>query len=137
MEYTESNMTKRHPFIIYAPSNYSSSIEDHKMSLVSLQRPKSHENETLLLFSEVGIKLALVLTSAFIILGFAAFCMHWLPRKANKYRRLSSVPTLRDKLKYSVKTQQSLLQQEETEYPQGSSDTERCVVPILTEVTRI
>ena len=133
----ECNKTNHEHYASHAPSNYSSSFEDHKLFLVSIQRPKSQENETLILFSQVGIKLVLVLTSAFIILGFASFCIRWLPKKAAKYRRLSSPSILHEELKYKVRDEQSLLQQEETEYPQASSDTERCAIPILNEVTRI
>lgn len=127
------NISHRHPYIILAPSNYSASIEDHKLLLVSLQRHKSNESETLHLFTEVGLKLVFVLCTACLIAGFVSFCMRWLPRKAAKYRRLSSVPGLRER--YKPRTQ--CLLNEETD--QQGSDTERCTVtaPILNEVTRI
>ena len=120
-----------HPYKVLAPSNYSSSFEDHKLLLVSLQRPRSNESETLHLFSEVGLKLVLVLCSACLIAGLFAFCSRWLPRKAARYRKLSSLPGLRDR--YKSKAQ--CLLNEETD--QVGSDNERCNVPILNEVTRI
>lgn len=120
-----------HPFMVLEASNYSSSFEDHRLFLVSLQRPKSTESEVLHLFSEVGIKLVLVICSVCVIAGLFTFCIKWLPRKAARYRRLSSLPGLRDR--YKPKTQ--CLLNEETD--QQGSDNERCVVPIYNEVTRI
>ena len=122
-----------HRYMVLSPSNYSASFEDHKLLLVSLQRPKSTESETLHLFTEVGLKLILVLCSACVIAGFVAFCMRWLPRKAARYRRLSSIPGLRER----YKPRAQCLLNEETDQQGSDADTERCTVPILNEVTRI
>ncbi len=122
-----------HRYMVLSPSNYSASFEDHKLLLVSLQRPKSTESETLHLFTEVGLKLILVLCSACVIAGFVAFCMKWLPRKAARYRRLSSIPGLRER----YKPRAQCLLNEETDQQGSDADTERCTVPILNEVTRI